>query len=133
MPFVPEIRIRAKRKGVAAGPITTGKGVYVDGRTAAGRRFANIAAAISADLGGVEDLTETQRLLISSIASTSILKEAIDCKILGGQAHAVDTGEYCNLVTALRRLLVTAGFKRVAKDVGAIDLRSYLGDQGAAQ
>jgi hypothetical protein len=93
MAIIPEVRIRAPKRSPAGAPAVTFRGVYLDGRTAEGRRYRAITEAVTADLGGDDELTETQRLLIGSIASTAVLKEQFDCKILAGK-HPIDTGEY---------------------------------------
>jgi hypothetical protein len=53
-----------------------------DGRTAAARRFRDIASSLIADLGG--DITESQMLLVRQAAMTSLQVEQLQARIVSG-------------------------------------------------
>jgi hypothetical protein len=117
--IIPQVRIK-RRPLKHESPLK--RMMYIDGRSLEAKRFKQIVRAIEVDLGG--DLTETQKLLLGCIASTAILKERADAAILNNKA--LDIGEYTSLVSALRKLLETAGLRRIAKGINEIDLRAYL-------
>jgi hypothetical protein len=102
----------------------------VDGRTISGRRFKNVISALTADMGGPTEICETQKHLIGAIASIAVLKERLDKNII--EEQPVDIEQVCSLNNTLRRLLATAGFKRIPRDMGAISpLQSTLRQDGA--
>jgi hypothetical protein len=74
--------------------------IEVDGRTHAGRRYRDVCRAVAIDLGN--DLTETQKHLCAAIASTVVLKEQIDHRIVSEQP--IDLEQYCSITNTLRRL-----------------------------
>lgn len=73
----------------------------VDGRSHVGRRYREIGAALSADLGGHEHLTEAQKQLVRSAAGLVVLRERLDVK--AANEDKVDYAEYCALSNTLRR------------------------------
>ena len=59
----------------------------LDGRSRAARNARDIAAAMAADLGGEQDLTEAQRQLIQRAATLGALIEDFEARFLAG-AHS---------------------------------------------
>src|SRR6516162_8051449 len=57
----------------------------LDGRTRAARNARDIAAAMTADLGGEQDLTEAQRQLIRRAATLGALIEDFEARFLAGE------------------------------------------------
>lgn len=85
-----------------------------DMRSAQGRRYRDLIAAISSDMGG--DLSEAQKQLVRRVASLSVWCESVEARLAVGE----DVPEFATYVTAsnsLRRLLQDVGYSRVAKDV----------------
>ena len=95
----------------------------VDGRCGVARRYAEVAGAIAADLGGESELTELQRHLIRSVSGMVVLRERLDAKALNGES--VNTATYCRLANATRRVAATLGLQRVAKELTP-SLTEYL-------
>jgi hypothetical protein len=87
----------------------------VDGRSLVARRYREVAAQIASDLGGADDLTEGMRQIVRTAAGLVVLREDLDVKIINGQK--VDTGDYTRIANSLRRVLVSIGLERRAKDV----------------
>ncbi len=87
----------------------------IDGRCTIARRYAEIAGAICADLGGEAHLTELQRHLIRSVSGMVVLRERLDAKSINGES--VNTAQYCRLANSTRRVATTLGLSRVARDV----------------
>jgi hypothetical protein len=87
----------------------------VDGRGHIARRYAEVAGAVAADLGGDDRLTELQRHLVRSVAGMVILRENLDAKAVNGEK--VNTSQYCRLANSTRRVAATLGLSRVARDV----------------
>jgi hypothetical protein len=86
----------------------------VDGRSHVARRYRELGALISSDLGGHDHLTEAQRQLVRSAAGLIVLRERLDVKAVDGQA--IPVGEYCTLSNSLLRTLCALGLQRVARD-----------------
>jgi hypothetical protein len=95
----------------------------VDGRCSIARRYAEIAGAICADLGGETHLTELQKHLIRSVSGLVVLRERLDARAINGQP--VNSAIYCRLANSTRRVAATLGLSRVARDVTP-DLKTYI-------
>lgn len=87
----------------------------VDGRSAIARRYRDLVAEHSSDLGGAEVLSEAQRQMIRRAASLACWCENIECKLAEGED--IDIGPYTTATNALRRVLVDLGLERRSKDV----------------
>jgi hypothetical protein len=87
----------------------------VDGRSAIARRYRDLVAEHSSDLGGAEILSEAQRQMIRRAASLACWCEAIECKLAEGAD--IDIGPYTTATNALRRVLVDLGLERRARDL----------------
>jgi hypothetical protein len=108
-PDIPHKRVRTA--------IANGKSVLegVDGRCHVARRYRELGALISSDMGGHDQLTEAQRQLVRCAAGLVVLRERLDVKAANGEK--VDSGEYCTISNTLRRVLLACGLKRIALDV----------------
>jgi hypothetical protein len=93
-----------------------------DGRSAQARRYRDLMAEMTSDLGGADLLSEAQRQLIRRAAGLAVQAEAVEAAIIAGKD--IDLGSYVTATNALRRVLDTIGLKRVAKDTP--DLARYL-------
>ena len=101
----------------------------IDGRCSVARRYAEIAGAIAADLGGHDELTELEHHLVRSVAGMVVLRERLDAKVINGES--VNTATYCRLSNAARRIAATLGLERRPKDVTPT-LSEYIKARGAA-
>nr|BDD44737.1 hypothetical protein 3 [Rhodospirillaceae bacterium] len=98
--------------------VTTGRSLFledVDQRSGTVRRFRDLIAGISADLGGAEILTEAERQLIRRAAALSVQCELAELAMARGEP--VDWDNYRAHTNALRRVLTDLGLERRAKDV----------------
>src|SRR5882672_2322176 len=75
----------------------------LDERTPYARRYRDVQYDIGQDLGGFDNLTETQRHIVRSIAGLVVLREALDAKLLNGED--VHTATYCTIANTLNRLV----------------------------
>ncbi|MHC2792591.1 hypothetical protein ACVINZ_001603 [Mesorhizobium jarvisii] len=80
----------------------------LDGRSALARRYRDLVAAFSADLG--DDLTEAQRQLVRRAASISVWSEEQERRVISGDD--LDAGPLITAANTLRRLLSDLGIKR---------------------
>lgn len=87
----------------------------VDGRSAIARRYRDLVAEHSSDLGGAELLSEAQRQMIRRASSLACWCEAVESRLAEGED--IDIGTYTTATNALRRVLVDLGLERCARDV----------------
>lgn len=87
----------------------------VDGRSAIARRYRDLVAEHSSDLGGAELLSEAQRQMIRRASSLACWCEAVESRLAEGED--IDIGTYTTATNALRRVLVDLGLERRARDV----------------
>lgn len=99
----------------------------LDGRSHQARRFKEILAALSADLGG--GLTEAQQAIAARAATLAIWCEAAESDFANGQPFDVAT--YATSANAMRRLLADLGLERRARDVTPT-LAQYLNGRAVA-
>lgn len=98
----------------------------VDGRSQQARRFKEILAALSTDLGG--DLTEAQQAIAARAATLAIWCEQSETDFANGQPFDVQT--YATSANAMRRLLADLGLERRSKDITP-NLHQYLKGRAA--
>lgn len=109
--------------------VTNGSRLHVavrGGNAIWNRRFSDVYAEITNDLGGPDLLSEGQRQLIRRCATLSI-----ECEKLEGLAvlgKDIDLDLYGQMTDRLGRCLQRLGLKRVARNV--TDLKSYLNGNG---
>lgn len=95
--------------------VTNGSALFlggVDGRSATARRFRDLIAAMTSDLGGADLLSEGQRQLIRRAAALAVECERGEARMAGGKSF--DLPAYIVGANALRRILVTLGLERRA-------------------
>jgi hypothetical protein len=97
--------------------VTNGRRLFVeaDARSAWSRRYRDLIAAHSADLGGVSILSEAQRSLVRRCSALELELESMEGKL--SQSEPVDMDIYARLTGHLRRVLETLGIERRARDV----------------
>ena len=93
------------------------EGRAIDGRTIIARRFRDILDAITADLGGRDQISEGEHQLARRAAALSVQAEIQEAWLAGQRFDKVDVEEFVKLVNALNRTLITIGLKRRARDV----------------
>jgi hypothetical protein len=112
--------------------LTNGRDVLaeVDGRTAIARRYRDLIALHTSDLGGDDHLSEGQHALIRRVATMTVQLELLDSKFAqDGIAGAKDFELYQRGSNTLRRLLETLGTSkgRKARPVNEPhDLQDYI-------
>jgi hypothetical protein len=119
-----EGRASARRPPVLRSRVTNGKRLFVeaDGRGPWARRWRDVLAEITADLGGHDLLSEGQRQLIRRAATIAVV-----CEKMEGEAAAgaeIDLDVYGTLTDRLGRCFHRLGLKRQSREVDS--LASYL-------
>ncbi len=123
----PAEKRKHRAKPVGAGKLVLKTIDHLDGRTLAARRAHELIAAISRDLTGSDDmsgLTEGVKQLIQRAAILGAMVESNEACWLGGEA--VDLTSYFTALNNQRRILVTLGLDRRAKDVTPPSVENYL-------
>jgi len=100
-----------------------------DGRSAVARRYRDIFGALISDAGGIDRMSEVRKSLCRTYASTAVMLEQLDAKLVNG--GAVDVSEYSQLASTLVRLAPRIGLGRHAKTVP--DLQTYLASKQQQQ
>jgi hypothetical protein len=97
--------------------VTNGKSPFVesDGRGPWARRWRDIVAEITNDLGGSDLLSEGQKQLIRRCATIAIACERAEAKATAGEDIDVET--YGRLTDRLGRAFQRLGLRRQARDV----------------
>jgi hypothetical protein len=96
--------------------VSTGRSLFAnsDGRSLWGRRFRDLLHLHCDDLGGVSALSECQLSLLRRTATLEIALEQMEGDLAEGREVNLDL--YGRLSGHLRRLVETAGVRRVKKD-----------------
>ena len=97
--------------------VTNGKRVFVegDGNAAWTRRWRDLVAAHSSDLGGADRLSEAQASLVRRVATLEIELEQREGQL--SQGKPVNLDEYGRTTNTLRRTLEALGIERRPRDV----------------
>jgi hypothetical protein len=120
----------AARKPEAKSRVSNGVDVLpnVDGRGLVARRYRDIAAAIAADQGGVDHISETRLQLIRRFAAAAVLAEAAEARLANGEQ--INIGEHALLSSTLVRIAQRIGIVRRSRNI-VPDLRDYLENRNA--
>ena len=111
---------------MARSRITNGSSILpnVDGRTFWVRRFKDLNALHLSDLGGETAASEAEKALVRRATCLIVELERLEQEFaLAGKATAAELDLYGRTANTLRRLLVTLGLERRARDV---TLSEYL-------
>lgn len=104
----------------AKSSVTNGRRLFIDGeidqRTNVARRFRDLVQLHSADLGGVDFLSEAQMQLVRRVAMIEVQLESLEGRMVAGD-DAVNLEEFARVSSHLRRLWEALGVRRVARDV----------------
>jgi hypothetical protein len=98
----------------------------IDGRSHIARRARETYKALATDLGGNDDLSEAERILLrrASILDSELSRLEENFCMSEGRIDPAEL-DYSRTANTLRRLLETTGLKRRAKDVTP-SLAEYL-------
>jgi hypothetical protein len=95
----------------------------LDNRYASARHARALVDRLMDDLGGRETLSAARQELITRAALTGALCEDIETRWISGEPVVV--ADYALLANAQRRLLVTVGLERIARDVSPTSADRY--------
>ena len=87
----------------------------IDGRSALYRRYRDVANAILADQGGIDQCSESRKHLIRRFAAAAVLSEQIETQIVNGEQ--VDITAFAQLSSTLVRITNHLGLERIPKMV----------------
>jgi hypothetical protein len=95
-----------------------------DGRSAAARRYRDIASAVAADISphGADRLSEARAQLVRRFSACCVLAEMLEAQLIAG--GTISIADHSLLVSSLVRLSQRIGLSRVPKTVVA--LHDYL-------
>jgi hypothetical protein len=120
--IAPEKAADSRRSGRIRKPsfrsrVTNGQEVLpgVDGRTTLARRYHDITAAIAADQGGVDQLSEARLQLVRRFAAAAVLAEQMEAQLANGEV--IDIQQHALLVSTLVRVGQRIGIDRIPRDV----------------
>ena len=97
-------------------PISNGKDLFlegVDGRSVIARRYRDILAQLTSDIGG--DPSEAQSIIIRRATQLAVWCEQAEAEAAGGKS--LNIGEYATATNTLRRLLLDLGLERRMRDI----------------
>ncbi len=126
------IPTRATRlaKPSARSRVSNGKDLFVggvDGRSAYARRYRDILAQLTSDIGG--DPSEAKSIIVRRATQLAVWCEQAEADAAGGMA--LDLANYCTATNTLRRLLLDLGLERRMHDITP-NIESYLSKGGRA-
>jgi hypothetical protein len=122
--------IMAERPFKNRSRVTNGTQVLpgTNGNTIWGRRYRDIVAAIAADLGGADTLSEAHAQMVRRYASLSVQLEFLEARLVAGEE--IDDEKYARLTSSLVRVSARIGMKRIrpSKDVTPRPTAATLSD-----
>jgi hypothetical protein len=90
----------------------------VDGRSALYRRYRDVANAILADQGGIDQCSESRKHLIRRFAAAAVLAEQLEARVVRGEP--VNITEFAQLSSTLVRITNHLGLERIPKMVDGL-------------
>jgi hypothetical protein len=122
----PIIDPTAPRKPQARSRVSNGRDVLpgTDGRLLISRRYRDIAAAILADQGPANQLSEARKQLIRRYAAASVLAEQMEAKLANGEM--INITEHALLVSTLVRIAGRIGISIHRQTKRVPTLEEYL-------
>jgi hypothetical protein len=109
-------------RGSAGGNLTSGsrrESACCAARCAIARRYADIASAILADQGGIDQCSESRKQLVRRFAAAAVLAENLEAKLANGEP--IDIAEHALLCSTLTRLAQRIGTGRTPREVETLD------------
>jgi len=101
----------------------------IDGRSRAAARCRELVRELESDLGGRDRLSAAQRQLVENAAVLATMLEDFTVRHMLGEP--VELPDYLQAINVQRRLLVTLGLERRARDVTP-SLREYIAQEAEA-
>jgi hypothetical protein len=98
-----------------------------DERSAGARRFRDLVAAFSADLG--DNLSEADMAMIRTAAALTLKSEQMQAALIAGQA--IDSDVLIRLASTSRRALAAVSAKAINRQPGGATLQDYLARRAA--
>jgi hypothetical protein len=99
----------------------------MNGNSGPARRFRDLVNNYLADMGGVELCSEIKIGLLRRLASTTVLAEMLEARMIEGQA--IDVNTLCLLASTCMRLSSRLGLQRVSKPLPGLHDQGGLLDQ----
>ena len=125
--------IPSRSKGVAKpearSRVSNGKDLFldgVDGRSVIARRYRDILAQLTSDIG---DPSEAQSIIIRRATQLAVWCERAEAEAASGKP--LNIGEYATATNTLRRLLLDLGLERRMRDITP-RIDAYLSKGGTA-
>lgn len=118
---------RARPKAVGAGKLQLVTLSDLDQRTLAAKRAHQLVEAMTRDLGADQDkhpLSANMQQLVQAAAVLGAMIESDQASWLSGDK--IDVSSFLAALNSQRRLLLTLGLERRAKDVSTLRLKEYL-------
>lgn len=105
------------RAAVARSRVTNGADILpgIDGRSLIARRYRDIVAALAADQGGADRMSEARLQLCRRFAALAVLAEDMEAHMVNGES--IDITEYSQLTSTLTRVVARLGLNRVAREI----------------
>jgi hypothetical protein len=112
----------ARRKLPDRSRVTNGSDVLpdIDGRTIIARRYRDVLAALVADQGGADRLSEVRLQLCRRFVGLAVQAEALE-----GAGQPVDINQHATIASTLVRLAGRLGLDRAAKEVETIEASTH--------
>jgi hypothetical protein len=95
----------------------------VDGRSIIARRYRDIAAAVAADQGGADRLSEARKQLVRRFAAAACIAEQMESRLANGEQ--INIVEHAQLCSTLVRIAQRIGIDRRMRKV-VPSLSEYL-------
>ncbi len=99
----------------------------VDGNSWQARRFKDLVRAFIADMGGIDLCSEIKINLARRLASTTVLAEQIESRMVQGKQ--INVALLCTLANTCMKLSARLGLERVAKPIPGLHDAGGLLDQ----
>ena len=109
-------RSKSVAKPSARSRVSNGKDLFlegVDGRSVIARRYRDILAQLTSDIGG--DPSEAQSIIIRRATQLAVWCEMAEAEAAGGKP--LNISEYATATNTLRRLLLDLGLERRMRDI----------------
>ena len=119
------------RKSHARSRVTNGRDILpgVDGRSHLARRYHDIVAALAADQGGLDQMSEARLQLIRRFAASACMAESMEASLANG--NPIDIAQHSLLSSTLVRLAQRIGVNRLPKNITPT-LAEYLDEADVA-
>jgi hypothetical protein len=110
----PECLAKRRRQHKATRPQLLTR-AQLDGRTSAAKAFDKLVADIETDLGGRDQLSTIQFVLIEAFAGVAVTLQHLNTRLALGQE--IDLGQHAQAVSAMVRVASRLGLQRRAREI----------------